>query len=69
MYQYKRDSPLKERLLEIQVSLSLTLDTNEKFKNYIKKKTHKLIVLRFWVKNGINSLCELNSCHIYIIYP
>jgi len=31
------------------VSLSLTLSKNEKVEHHIKMKTHKPIVLRFWV--------------------
>jgi len=37
----------KKVVLEIQVSLSLILNENEKIKQYIKKKIHKLIVLKF----------------------
>ena len=35
------------------VSLSLTLNKNEKVKQYIRKKTYKPIALRFWVKSGV----------------
>jgi len=38
------------------VSLSPTLVKNEKVKQYIRIKTHKLIVLRFWVESGVNVL-------------
>jgi len=40
------------------MSLSFTLVINEKVKHNIKIKTHKLIVLRFWVKNDVNILCS-----------
>jgi len=36
------------------VSLSPTLNKNEKVKQYIRKKTHKpTTALRFWVKGGL----------------
>jgi len=41
------------------VSLSLTLSRNDKVEQHIKKKTHKLNVLRFWVEGGI----------IILLYP
>jgi len=34
------------------------LTKNEKVEHYIKIKTHKLIVLIFWVENGVNVLCD-----------
>jgi len=34
------------------VSLSLTLDKNEKVEQHIRKKTHKPNALRFWVEGG-----------------
>jgi len=39
------------------VSISLTLARNEKVEHYIKIKTHKPIVLKFWVESGVNILC------------
>ena len=39
------------------VILSLTLARNKKVEHYIRIKTHKLIVLRFWVESGVNALC------------
>jgi len=39
------------------VILSPTLVKNEKVEHYIGIKIHKLIVLRFWVKSDVNSLC------------
>jgi len=39
------------------VSLSPTLTRNEKVEHYIRIKTHKPIVLRFWVESGVSVLC------------
>jgi len=39
------------------VILSFTLAKNEKVEHYIRIKTHKPIVLRFWVESGVNALC------------
>jgi len=39
------------------VSLSPTLDRNEKVEHYIRIKTHKSIALRLLVESGVNSLC------------
>jgi len=39
------------------VSLSSTLSKNEKVEHHIRMKTHKLTVLRYWVKSGVNPLC------------
>jgi len=39
------------------VSLSPTLARNEKVEHYIRIKTHKPIVLRFWVESSVNVLC------------
>jgi len=39
------------------VSLSSTLIRNEKVEHYIRIKTHKPIVLRFWVESDISVLC------------
>jgi len=36
--------------------LSFSFDRNEKVEHYIRIKTHKLIVLKFWIKNGVNGL-------------
>jgi len=33
------------------------LSKNEKVEYYIRIKAYKLIVLRFWVKSGVNFLC------------
>jgi len=41
------------------VSLSLTLNRNEKFEQHIRKTTHKLNVLRFWVEGVVIPLCDL----------
>jgi len=37
------------------------LNKNEKVKQYIRKKTHKPTVLRFWVKGGVILLCMFGS--------
>jgi len=38
----------------------------KKVKYYIKLKTHKFIVLRFWIESGINVLCEVMlSSHLF----
>jgi len=42
------------------------LSKNEKVKHYIRKKTYKLILSRFWVESGVKSLCGLNLGHIYV---
>ena len=39
------------------VNLSPTLVRNEKVKHYIRIKTYKLIVLRFWVESDVKFLC------------
>jgi len=39
------------------VSLSLTLTINKKVKHYIRIKTHRSIVLKFWIENDVNFLC------------
>jgi len=39
------------------VRLSFKLTRNEKVEYYIRIKTHKFIVLRFWVENDVNVLC------------
>jgi len=41
------------------VSLSPTLNKNEKVEQYIRKKTYKPNALRFWVEGDIISLCGL----------
>ena len=53
-----RDSPLRGEIVRNpSVSLSPTLTRNEKVEHYIRIKTHKPIVLRFWVENGVSVLC------------
>jgi len=39
-------------------NLSFTLVKNEKVEHYIRIKVHKFIVLRFWVENDVNILCD-----------
>jgi len=38
------------------MSISFILSKNEKVEHHIKMKTHKFIILRFLVKNVVNSL-------------
>jgi len=40
------------------MSLSSILTRNENVEHYIKIKTHKLIVLKFWVERDVNFLCD-----------
>ena len=40
----------------LSVSLSPTLNRNEKVKHHIKTKIHKFIILRFWIKSSVNTL-------------
>jgi len=40
------------------VSLSSTLAKNEKVEYRTRIKTHKLIILRFWIKSDANDLCS-----------
>jgi len=40
------------------MSLSPTLIRNEKVEHYIRIKTHKPIVLRFWGESGVSILCD-----------
>jgi len=41
----------------LNVSLSFTLIKNEKEEYYIRLKTYKSIVLRFWVESNVNVSC------------
>jgi len=46
------------------VSLTPTSVRNEKVEHYIRIKTYKRIVLRFWVESGVNVLLYLfNFCY------
>jgi len=51
------------------VSLSPTLNKNEKVKQYIRKKTHKPTALRFWVKSGIIPLCMFGPFLLLVRSP
>ena len=42
------------------VSLSVTLNKNEKVEHHIRIRTRKFIVLRFWVGSDANPLYGLN---------
>lgn len=49
------------------MSLSPTLSKIEKFEHDIRTKTHKSIVLRFWVGGSANPLCLIDvvsSCDL-----
>jgi len=50
------------------VSLSLTLNKNNKIKYHIKENTYKLNVWDFLLKIVSNTL-YINLCHIYITSP
>jgi len=34
------------------------MSKDKKVKHHIRMKTHKSIVLRFWIRGGVNPLCE-----------
>jgi len=48
------------------VSLSPILNKNEKVKQYIRKKIHKPIALRFWVKGGVIPLCMFGPFLLFV---
>jgi len=45
---------LGEMVKNPSVNLSLTLTKNEKVEHYKRINIHKLIALKFWIKNGVN---------------
>ena len=51
------------------MNLSFTLTINKKVKHYIKIKTHKLIILRFFVKSGINVLYSWAQVLFMFVLP
>jgi len=51
------------------VSLSSTLDRNEKVEQYIRKKTHRPNALRFWVQGDVIPLCCLAQLSLFEISP
>jgi len=51
------------------VSLSPTLNRNEKVEEHIRKKTHKLNTLRFWVVGGVIPSCGFDSVLILMRSP
>jgi len=53
----------------LSVSLSPILVINEKVEHYIKIKTHTLIILRFWVKSGVNILCDWTQISLVLYLP
>ena len=63
---WRRDSYLREIVRYLSVSLSLTLDKNEKVEQHIRKKTYKPNVLRFWLK--MVSLFYINWTHFSFLF-
>ena len=53
----------------LSVSLSSTLVINEKVEHYIRIKTHKLIVLRFWVESGVSALYGWTQVSLVLHFP
>ena len=53
----------------LSVSLNLTLARKEKVEHYIRIKTHKPIVLRFWVESDVNVLCGLAPVSLVLCLP
>jgi len=56
-------------MLGIQVSLSSTFARNEKVEHYIRIKTQKFIVLRFWVESSVNALCGWAQVSLVLYLP
>jgi len=48
------------------VSLNHTLSKNEKVEHHIRMKTHQFIVLRFWIKSGVNPIC-VGCAHVSLV--
>jgi len=60
---------LEEEIVEYpSVILSPTLDMNEKIEQYIRKKTYKPNVLRFWIKGHV-ILCMFGPILILVYLP
>ena len=51
------------------VSLSLTWTKNKKVEHYIRIKTYKPIVLRFWVESGISALYGWTQVSLVFYLP
>jgi len=51
------------------MSLSPTLSRNEKDEQHIRKKTHKLNALRFWIESGVIILYGFGSVLILVCLP
>jgi len=70
---WRMDSHLRRRLLGIQVWVYRPiLSRNEKVEQHIRKKTHKLNTLKFWVEGGVIRLWELTLfllCDIFSVFP
>jgi len=56
-YNYDMKKNDIRELRNLSVSISFISTINEKVEHYIRIKTHKPIVLRFWVESGVNALC------------
>jgi len=52
----------------LSVTLSLTMSRVEKVRHQIRKKTHKFIILKFWVVSGINPLCGFDLCLTDVVF-
>jgi len=50
VYEYSRIKFVRNSSM----SLNSTLSKNEKVEHHIRIKTHKFIILRFWIKSGVN---------------
>ena len=59
MFQYGKNSHLRERLLGIsKCEFSPTFSRNKNLEQHIRKKIYKPNVLRFWVEGSVISLCR-----------
>jgi len=64
------EGEIGEIVENLSVSLSPTLSKNEKVEHHVRIETHKLITLRFWIKDGENLLCvgwEHVSLMLYLL--
>jgi len=55
-----------EIVWNLSMSLNLTLAKNEIVKYYIKIKTHKSIILKFWIESGVNVWCDWAQVILYL---
>ena len=65
----KKKKKTNRFVMNLSVSLSPILVINEKVEHYIKIKTHTLIILRFWVKSGVNILCDWTQISLVLYLP